>query len=323
MRLNCCRSSIIILVSIFLLIFLVSCSPKNEIPKIGIIQLLEEEQLNIATEGVKDGLKESGFFDGQNINIIQKSAQGDMSNIPLILKSFENENISLLVTNTTPCMVAAAKMVKKIPVVFTVSFSPQDAGVSAPPDNLAGFYDPFDLEPFAGLLRECVPSIRRIGLPYTSSEVNAKFAAEKIKDICAKYGIETCEIPITSINDIPNAAQALVQKKIGAFVVSADNTVYAGISGLMKTAKEFNIPIFVTDPSIVKNGATIGYGIDYYDWGLQSGKLAGSILKGKYNKTGMIIPYKAYRLGINEKSCKEQNIKFPESIIKKADFIVK
>ncbi|HPN29356.1 MAG TPA: ABC transporter substrate-binding protein [bacterium] len=307
----------------FSLFFIVSCNSKEtKIFKVGFIQLIEEEQLDIAASGVFEGLKQSGFVDGQNIKIIKKNAQGDLANISLILKTFESENIDLIITNTTPCMAAAAKLIKKIPVVFTVSFSPQDIGLANPPSNLSGYYDPYDLTSFVSLMQECIPAIKKIGLPYNSAEVNAQFAAGKIKIICKENNIEVFESPIISINDIPNAAQALAMNKIDAFVVAADNTVYAGITGLMRIAKEFNIPIFVTDPSIVKNGASIGYGIDYYDWGFQSGKLAADILSGN-KKNGTLISYNAYRLAINEKSCKEQNISFPESVMNKADTIIR
>jgi putative tryptophan/tyrosine transport system substrate-binding protein len=308
-------------VILILIVFIFSCNKDDGKIKIGFVQLFDEPNLDSAREGVIKALEENGFVNGENIHIDFKSAQGELHNIPLILQTFISNNVDLIITSTTPCMAAAAKTVKNIPVVFTVSFGPVDAGIEKTPDNLTGCYDPFELNLLMDLITEIIPNLNNIGLPYNPSEVNAQFAASKIKAIAKERGIRVSEMPVSNIIEIPNAAQALATKGVDIFIVSADNTIYTGLGAMLKVANDYKIPIFVSDPIIVHNGAAVGFGIDYYKWGYESGKIASKVLQGTPVSSLPPVPYKKYQLFINTKSAAEQGLNITDNIMKRADYI--
>jgi len=161
-----------------LLATIFGCSPGERKTTIGYIQITEDEVLNKAKKGFFEALSDSGFVDGQNIKIIDNNAQGDLSMIPTILQSFKSQGVNLIVTNSTPCMLAAAQQVSDIPVVFTVAFSPEQVGMKTTPGNLNGIYDPLNAERFVSMMQECIPMLKRIGLPYNNAEANAEYAAK-------------------------------------------------------------------------------------------------------------------------------------------------
>ena len=94
------------------LILLVACAKEeNRLYTIGIVQITQDPLLDEARKGVIDALEEKGFIEGKNIHIDYKNAQGEMSNIILILRKFISDKVDMVITNSTPCMVAAAKTI--------------------------------------------------------------------------------------------------------------------------------------------------------------------------------------------------------------------
>lgn len=295
-----------------LFILLTGCSTGVKKITIGYIQITQDEVLNTAKNGVFVALCDSGFIDGQNIKIIDNNAQGDLSMIPTILQSFQSQGVDLIITNSTPCMVAAAQMITGIPVVFTVSFSPEQVGLKNTPSNLYGFYDPLDAERYVSMMLECIPSLKRVGLPYNTSEPNAEYSAKKFTAEFEKRGIQVVKATVNSVNDLTMVGDYLANQHIDALIVAADNTIYMGLNVLVSISQESKIPLFVTDPHQAKKGAAIGMGVNYEQWGYQSGLKAVEILKGR-NIPNHIEPIIKEELLINIKTCREMGLTIPKS----------
>ncbi len=300
---------------------LLSCQPTEKKLTIGFVQITDDPALNLAKEGVFKALADSGFKDGEKIKIIDNNAHGDLSMITTIIQSLLTQNVDMIITNSTPCMAAAAQLVKDRPVVFTVAFSPQQVGIKGELKNVFGMYDSIKASEFADLLFECIPELKRIGIPYNNAEKNAEYSVKILSEEFTRRGIDIEKAPVNSVNDLMLAAQSLLNKDIDVFVASADNTVYLGLPVLVKLATENKIPIFVTDPSQIKKGAALGLGVNYETWGYLSGLKAVEILKGRTPaKQIEVIP--KYQLAINLKSSAEMGLTIPESVIARSDWTI-
>jgi putative tryptophan/tyrosine transport system substrate-binding protein len=310
-------------ISLFM-ILLCACTGKKAdgLYTIGMVQITEDPMLDLARNSVIVALKEEGFEEGKNIRIEYENAQGEIPNITLILKKFIAQKVNMVITNSTPCMAAAAHTVKDIPVVFTVAFSPEQIGIKDAPANLTGAYDPFQMGGFVRLMLETVPALQKIGILCNSSEPNARYGADRLKEECARQNIEVVEVAVFSSNDVLQGAQALAQKGVQAFAIAADNTVYLAMDALAKVADSQKIPLFVTEPSQVERGACAGMGIDFKEWGRESGKIAAAVIKGESPAN---IPIKALQhkiLYLNVKAAVSQNVMFPPELIAKADVVM-
>lgn len=307
-----------------LFLFTNSCGEKKKGKfKIGIVQMTEDPILDLARMGVLRALEDSGFVDGKNIIIDYKNAQGDLSNINLILQSFKSDNVDLIITNSTPCMTAAAQLIKDIPVVFTVTFSPIQVGLKETPKNMTGAYDTFRADEFVNMIKQVVPNLKTIGQPYNPSEANAEYTMHKIQAECKNQGINLKLLTVISSNEIQQVAETLIQSNVDVIVVSADNTVYLGLPTIVKLAKEHKIPVFVSDPAHAEQGAVIGLGADFNIWGYESGKLAVKIIKGEKVENIPMTILGPYQLIVNKKSADEMNLTIPEAILNRADKIIK
>lgn len=311
----------ILIFFVVLLVVFGACNKKNDLPTIGIVQIADDPVLDIARESAIKALKDAGFEDGKNINIEYVSAQGEISNIQMILKSFEGDNVAAILTNSTPCMSAAAGNIKNIPVVFTVAFGPDQIGIKAP-DNLYGYYDPLDMKTFLELVKETVPNLKTIGLPYNPGEPNAEYSAKRLIAEAKLMNIEVVTQAVSNSSEIIQAAQALLTNNIDIFVAAADNTMYQGLTTLYSIAEKAKKPIFVTDPYQAKKGAAIGFGVNYQEWGRLSGEMLVKIMKGEKIEGEKIRAITDYQIVVNNKAAKSQNIVIPQNIINKANKII-
>lgn len=309
--------------SILILVILVACQSTPGKTTIGYIQITEDPVLDAAKSGVFRALADSGFVNGIHIKVLDNNAQGDLSMINMILQSLVSQNVDLIITNSTPCMVAAAQTVKTIPIVFTVAFSPDQIGLKTRPDNLYGVYDPLNVKAFVDLMQECIPNLKRIGIPYNNAEPNAEYSVKVLSKEFTERGLMLVTASVTSSNDIIQAGQYLAGQQIDALVAAADNTIYMGLPVLAKVASDHKIPLFVTDPLQAEKGAAMGLGVNYDQWGYAAGVKAVEILKGRIAQERKIEPILKYDLTINVKACSDQGVIIPEKVAGRAGRILK
>lgn len=308
------------IVLLLLLFFVTACNKGTGKITVGYVQINEDVVLNEAKAGVFEALADSGFVVGESIKLIDNNAQSDLSMIITILQSLQARGVDLIITNSTPCMVAAAQLVSDIPLVFTVAFSPEQMGLITTPDNLYGVYDPLNSEDFADMLLEILPRTKRIGIPYNNAEPNASYSADKFSKEFESRGIEVVKSALTSVNEIVMVGQNLLAQKIDALIVTADNTVYSGLNALSKLAGEANVPLFVSDPLQAEKGAAVGMGVNYRQWGYLSGLKAVEILRGR-TPAKRIEAIEGTDFVINEKACMDQMLFVTPAIKAKARLI--
>ena len=309
------------LIAAFVILSTLACTQGEKKIKIGYIQITEDPVLNTAKEGLFKALADSGFIDGQNIRIIDNNANGDLSMIITILQSLQSQGVDMIITNSTPCMVSAAQIIKEIPVVFTVAFSPEQVKLKSTPENLYGVYDPYNSTDFVSLMQKFIPGLKKVGLPFNNAEANAEFSAKKLSAEFNARGIEVITANVNSPNDIINAGQYLADKNVDALLAAADNTVYLGLNALANIADEKEIPLFVTDPNQSEKGAAVGMGVNYERWGYLSGQKAVELLKGRtLNKK--IEPITEMEFIINQKAATAQKLQIPQDILEKATKVI-
>jgi len=290
---------------------------------IGIVQITENPLLDEARIALVSTLQDSGLVDGRDIRILYRNAQGEIPNISLILQSFRTAHVDMIVTVGTPCMVAAAQTIHDIPIVFTVAFSPEQVGLALTDSNVAGVYDPLDMEYFVAMIKTVLPNCRRVGLPYNPAEANSQYAAKRLIGECQKTGLQVEIVTVASSNDVLQAAQALSRRNIDALIVAADNTIALALDALIKVSHEHKIPIFNTEPGEVRKGALAGVGVSYNNWGRESGALAAAIIKGHPLRRPRIRPAACKSIVINQKTARLFRLTLPPELVRKATDIIR
>ncbi|MDR4988521.1 MAG: ABC transporter substrate-binding protein [Bacteroidales bacterium] len=255
----------------------------SDLSRIALIRLVENPALDMAVEGVGVGLMEGGLRSGDDYIMKTWSAQGDMAQLPQIVEAAVRENPDLIITVTTPALIATAQRVKDIPVVFTVASDPVKLGLyeaGRRPGNLCGIYDDPPLDRLLEMAREYVKDLSSVGIVYDAAEMNSLISVEKLRIAGKQQEVRVIEATVSSTSELPMATQSLIQRGAQAILLSADNTATTGFPAIARVASSADIPVFTTETGMVKYGAAGAVGDNYFEWGREAGILAAQVISG-------------------------------------------
>jgi putative ABC transport system substrate-binding protein len=310
------------------LILLCSCGQKQPDSQIhiGLVQFASNVFLDQTRDGFVRALADSGYNSGKNIRLDLRNAQGDMGTLQLIMKKFLDDRVDLIVAISTPSLQAAFNATDCIPIIFGAIANPirAGAGISAEQHlpNVTGASAPSPLIAGMELLKELLPNAKRVGTLWNPSEDNSTYDMERFCQAAREFNLEPVGISVSHSSEVYTAAQALVSKDIDAIVQILDNITSSAIETLIQVSLDHKVPLITFDPTYAKRGATVGFGWDYFANGYRSGELAIRVLKGVNPAT---IPFQGLTktsLTLNLKSAELQNLRIPETLLKKADQII-
>lgn len=280
-------------------------SQGNKTIKLGLTQFVEHPALDSVRQGILDALADKGYQDGKNLQLDYQNAHGDMANTVTIAQKFAGDHKDIVVAIATPSAQAAAKTITDAPVVFSTVTDPVSAqlvsSLDKPDKNVTGTSDKLSMEQQLTLIQKFLPQLKKLGVIYTTSEVNAEVQVKELEAVAAKKGIEIVKSGITSLSEVQLGTEALVGKADAIFI-PIDNTVVSAFEGVLGVAEKAKIPVFASDIDTVKRGAVATYGIDYYKMGRQTGDMVARILAGQQVADTPVEVSKETDLYMNEKA---------------------
>lgn len=256
----------------------------NRPAKLAFVQLVESSTLDEAARGVFEGLADAGLVKDRDLEIQQFSAQGELSQLPQIFQAVEATSPDLIVTSTTPAMIAAARSTTRIPVVFTVASEPSAVGVYAAGQrqaNLTGVHDDPPIAELIDLAERREGKLKTVGTIWNPAEPNSEISVKRLRNVCKERDLELIEQTASAANELPEVAAAICQSEIDILVISADNVTSSGFPVIHTAAERQGIPVYCTEPDLVAEGASGAIGVNFYDWGRQTAILAARVLAGQ------------------------------------------
>ncbi|MCQ2592038.1 MAG: ABC transporter substrate-binding protein [Treponema sp.] len=291
---------------------------KAKVTKIGVVQLLEHPALDKNYQGFVDGLKEAGYVDGQNVKIDFQNAQGEQANCVTIAEKLINDKDDLIFAIATPAAQAVANLTTTIPVLISSVTDPESAKLvksnEMPGTNVTGTSD---LTPCAAqmkLLKKLLPEAKTVGMLFCSSEQNSRFQIDLAEAACKELGLNYVEMTVSNSNEIQQVTQALCGK-CDVIYSPTDNMIAAGMALVAQVCLENKTPTIVGEEGMVDAGGLATYGINYYELGKQTAKMAVEILKDGKNPAEMPIQYlDVCDLKVNAETAAALGITIPENL---------
>ena len=288
--------------------------------EIGILQFANHGSLDNCREGFLQGLKEEGIEEGKNLTVTYKNSGSDMATDNQIASSFASKDYDLICAIATPSAQSAynATKDKDIPVVYTAVTSPKLAGFvddnNKNVGNITGTSDLILADEQLKLIKDIMPDVKNVGIPYSTSEVNSKSGIEAYEKAASKYGVNIVTQGISASADIPMATDSLL-KKVDCITNLTDNTVVSNLPTILDKANKAKIPVFGSEVEQIKNGCIACVGIDYVKLGNQTGKMAAKILKGEATAKDMEFEtFNAGEIVINTKVASDLGLTIPDSV---------
>lgn len=253
---------------------------------IGIGQFAEHGSLDNCRKGFLEGLSQAGIEEGKNLTVLYENSQENGGTASQIATNFAGKGVDLMCGIATPMAQAEYGVARKsgIPVIFTAVTDPVAAQLAnpdgTPVGEITGTSDKLPVEQQLKMIRTILPNAKKIGILYTTSEVNSESALSQYKALAPDYGFEIVDTGISSSADIPLAADTLISK-VDCITNLTDNTVVSSLPVILEKAAARSIPVFGSEIEQVKIGCLAAMGLDYIELGRQTGAMAAQVLKGE------------------------------------------
>lgn len=290
--------------------------------RVGLLYFAPEEGAEVCMKGLFDGLAQQGFVKDKNLEVISSHAQGEISNIPMLVQNFVTQGVDLIVTLTTPCLTAACTAARNTRIAFTYCYDPVAAGAGKSfTDHLpnvtgVGSFPP--VEETVDLIQKLVPHVKAVGTVYNSSEANSVKVISVAREMFRKRGIALQEVTATNTSEVFQSAQVACYRNVQAMWVTGDNTALQSFDGIVKATNAAKLPLIINDPEFTSRGALACVGIGWYPAGKAGGIVAARVLKGE-DPAG--IPFQEVvekKLLLNHDVASRLGITFPPDTLKDA-----
>jgi len=302
---------------------------QSAIPVIGFLGATRPRLYAPVVTAFRQGLKEIGYVEGENVLIEYRWAEGELDRLPALAAELVNRRVAVIAATSTPAAFAAKRTTTTIPIVFEVGFDPVEVGLVAslnrPGGNLTGVTNS-GVEVAAKqveLLHELVPTATSIALLVNPS--NPALSERQLRDTqvtAAKLGLQFNVVKASAEGDFDAVFATLTQLRAGALVIGADALFIEQSKQLAELAVRHAIPASFHFREFVAAGGLISYGGSITDAHRLAGIYAGRILKGDNPADLPVVQVNKLELVINLKTARALGITVPLTLQAAADEVI-
>ena len=284
---------------------------------IGIVQLVQHEALDAATQGFMDTLTEKL---GDNVKFDLQNANGESTTCSTIATGFVASNVDLILANATAALQASDAATSNIPILGT---SVTDYATALEIDdwtgvtgrNISGTSDLAPIDEQEEMLKELFPEVKQVGIIYCSAEANSKYQATLFGDALTADGIAYKEYSAADTNEI-SAVVSTAVSECDVLYIPTDNTMASSTETIKNIVVPAGIPVIAGEEGICSGCGVATLSISYYDLGCKTGEMAYEILVNGADPATMEIAFapnvtKKY----NAQICADLGITPPEGYV--------
>ena len=296
-------------------------------PVIGFLHHASPDVAAMVGAAFRQGLREAGFVDGQNVRIEYRWAEERYDRLPEFAADLVRRDVAVIVTNT-PTMQAAKAATSTIPIVFVSADDPIPLGLVAsfnrPAGNATGIY--FLIATLEGkraeLLHELVPTAAKIGLLVDPNFPSAESQSREMQEAARSLGFNLLIERAGTPRDIDTAFATLVRERAGALAVAASGFFFFHRDQLVALAAHHGMPVVYPWRDAAVAGGLMSYGASPSDAYRQAGIYAGRILKGEKPADLPVQQAVKVELVINLKTANALGVTVPRIMLAGADEVI-
>ena len=301
---------------------------QQPVPVIGFLSGRSPGEQADAIAAYRQGLREIGFIDGQNVTIEYRWAEGRYDRLPALASDLVRRKVAVIFASTTIAARAAKDATATIPIVFAGASDPVRLGLvgslNRPDGNLTGFttasgaLEAKRLE----LLHELVPTATTIGVLVNATNSIAESNVADMETAVRAHGEKMVVLRVESERDIAAAFADLVQQRIGALLVATDPFFGEHRDQLVTLAARYSVPAMYVRREFAAAGGLISYGANVTDGVRQAGAYTGRILKGAKPSDLPVQQPTRFELVINLKTAAALDLIVPPALLARADEVI-
>ena len=280
-------------------------------------------------DGLRAGLKQLGLEEGKHFILVIRDTKGDAKTAEEAARNLEQEKVDLIYTTQTSVTIAAKRATADVPIVFSAGADPVVLGLvesfAKPGGRLTGvFYRDTDLTAKRlEILKEIVPKLRRAVTFYNPRSPVASESAKLVRETAGQMGIQFVERHVASVEELQSGVRALRAGEVDAVFEVSDALTVIQDQLIIDTARVKRLPtMFINHSSVVKGGLA-SYSVSRHEIGRLSAKYVQRILTGVKPKDLPVEGIDKIDLVINLKTAKQIGLTIPQSVLYRADKVIK
>ena len=299
------------LVVMLVLLMLVGCAGKpsdnRAKKKVGILKWAEHPALDDSVKGAREIL-------GNDVMIIEKSAQDDLGTASMILSQFKDEGVDVVYAVATPAAQMALEALE-VPLVFSAVTDPFAANLMGHKDRVVvGVSDEPALAEQMALMHRLLPQAKKVGVLFNTSESNSLAQLEVVKALAHEEGFEVVSQGVSESSEIGMATEAMA-KNVDALYIMNDNLIASNISQITRISNALNVPVFTAEEGPFLQGGLATISVSYLEMGKEAGTLIQMILVGKEIPTPVIFGKEmGSKLRVNRDIATQMGIEIPSDL---------
>jgi ABC-type uncharacterized transport system substrate-binding protein len=297
------------------------------LPVIGFLHPSSPEPYRLRV--LRQGLKDAGFVEGENVTIEYRWADNQVDRLPALAAELAQRRVAVIATAGPPAVFAAKAATTTIPVVFLVGEDPVRLGLVAslarPGGNLTGvnFLAVEIVAKRLELLRELVPAAARIAVLVNPANVAvAGTVSRDLVEAARTRGLQIRILNAGSVGEVDAAFATLVSERADVLFLANDPFFIDRRVQLAQLAARHAIPAIGQDRLYAEVGGLMSYGANLGDAYRQVGLYAGRILKGAKPADLPVVQSARFELVINVSTARMLGLAIPQTLLVTADEVI-
>ena len=304
--------------------------PAEKVRRIGVLSAGSSTGLFPINETFRQRLRELGWVEGRNIVIDYRFAEYKYDRLSDLAAELVRLDVDVIVAPATPAAIAAKNATATIPIVMVGVGDPVESGLIAslahPGGNVTGLtfsgasYDIYAKQ--LELLKEAVPNLRRVAILSNPTNAAHELWTRQINAAGRSLGVGLQFVDVRSPAELDGAFAAMVNERAGALLVVADSLFILHRTRIADLAAKNRLPL-LGYKELVDAGGFMSYGPSLLDFGRRAAVYVDKILKGAKPADLPVEQPAKLDLVINLRAAKALGISVPQSLLVRADEVIR
>jgi putative tryptophan/tyrosine transport system substrate-binding protein len=280
-------------------------------------------------QAFRDGLRELGYVEGKNLQLEVRWGEGKLERLPTLAAELVQENVDVIIATTSPAIVAARQATRTVPIVMPLSSDPVGDGLVAnlarPGGNITGLSL---MAPELGqkrleLLQETFPKVSRaVAVLWNPAYLGMRARFEQAQVAAPAVGLTVRSVEVRDTRELDAAFEAIIREHPDALLLLVDPFTISQRARIVEFAAEQRLPAIYESSDFVDVGGLISYGANFQDLIRRAATYVDKILRGAKPADLPIEQPTKFELVINMRAARALGIKFPDSILLRADKVI-
>jgi putative tryptophan/tyrosine transport system substrate-binding protein len=307
---------------------LVARAQQPAMPVIGFLHSATPEAYAPMVAAFRQGLKEAGYLEGQNVTIEYRWAEGHYDRLRALAADLIGRKVTVIAATSTPAAQAAKAATATVPIVFTTGDDPVKLGLVAslnrPGGNVTGVSSLLvELgSKQLGLLRELAPGIAAIAVLTNPNFPGTERQLRDVEAAARVLGLQLLVLRASSEREIDAAFATIAQQSGAALLVGVDPFFLSLRDQIVALAARHAIPALYPVRDFAVAGGLMSYGTDFADSYREAGIYTGRIVRGENPADLPVQRSTKFEFVINLKTAKALNVAVPNSMQLLADEVI-